>query len=131
MARHTIPVGEVPMNRKTIVTRLHAWTCGVGLLAIAAVGCQSNIAGQTLPSANYLRDDIQFFRPGPETPLANQRRALEEYRAGRLGVGGDVPGAPDGGAGPGAGPGADGGFPAPGGGGPGGGGPGAGNPPIP
>ncbi len=45
------------------------------------VGCQSSIGGQTLPSANYLRDDIQFFAAGPETPLSRQRRELEHYRA--------------------------------------------------
>ena len=54
--------------------------CACGLLATAATGCQSHIAGQTLPSGYYLRDDIQYFIPAPETPLTNQRRALEEYR---------------------------------------------------
>lgn len=37
-------------------------------------------SGQTLPSANYLRDDVQYYPAGSEDRLPNQRRALEEYR---------------------------------------------------
>ncbi|MEZ5950968.1 MAG: hypothetical protein R3C12_17490 [Planctomycetaceae bacterium] len=39
------------------------------------------IGGQTLPSAFYIRDDIQYFPAGPEELLPNQERALAEYRA--------------------------------------------------
>jgi len=53
-----------------------------GLLSCSGlVGCQSNIGGQTLPSAWYLRDDVQYFPAGPETLLPNTIRAHEEYRA--------------------------------------------------
>lgn len=53
----------------------------VGLLAAgSAAGCQSSVAGQTLPSAYYLRDDVQFFPAGPEEPLYRQKRAIEEYK---------------------------------------------------
>ncbi len=55
------------------------------LLAVAGSallsGCQTQIGGQTLPSAFYLRDDIQYFPAGPEDLLPNQKRALAEYRA--------------------------------------------------
>jgi len=53
-----------------------------GLMAVSLTGCswQSTIGGQTLPSAYYLRDDIQFFPAGAETRLPNLRRALDEYR---------------------------------------------------
>ncbi len=44
-------------------------------------GCQTQIGGQTLPSAFYIRDDIQYFPAGPEELLPNQERALAEYRA--------------------------------------------------
>jgi hypothetical protein len=56
-----------------------------GALALTTTGCQlqSNMAGQTLPSAYYLRDDVQYFPAGPETRLPNLRRALEEYRLNR------------------------------------------------
>ena len=63
---------------------LKTWTKGIllfgGLLCISLTGCQTNIAGQTLPSAYYLRDDVQFYPAGPETKLINQIQALEEYK---------------------------------------------------
>ena len=53
-----------------------------GLVGFGSLcGCQTNIGGQTLPSAYYLRDDVQFFPAGPETPLPNTRQAHKEYRA--------------------------------------------------
>lgn len=55
-----------------------------GLLS-AASGCQTTIGGQTLPSAHYLTDDIQFFPAGDEFLLPNQVRAMEEYRASQAG----------------------------------------------
>jgi hypothetical protein len=53
-----------------------------GIIATSLTGCswQSTIGGQTLPSAYFLRDDIQYFPAGPETRLPNLRRALDEYR---------------------------------------------------
>lgn len=53
-----------------------------GLLSgVGLSGCQTNIGGQTLPSAYYLRDDVQFFPAGPEFQLSNTVRAMDEYRA--------------------------------------------------
>jgi len=53
-----------------------------GLLAAGSLqGCQTTIGGQTLPSATYLRDDVQFFPAGTEDKLYNQRRAIEDYKA--------------------------------------------------
>lgn len=53
-----------------------------GLIALAGMcGCQTHMAGQTLPSAYYLRDDVQYFPAGPETQLPNTRRAIQEYKA--------------------------------------------------
>ena len=49
------------------------------VLSMASVGCQSTIGGQTLPSSNYLRDDVQFFAAGPEDILHNARRTLEQH----------------------------------------------------
>ena len=80
------------MTRKTVSSALSMLLCGLGLLG-AAVGCQSSVGGQTMPSGYYLRDDVQYYPPGPETQLFNQRRALEEYKLNRQaaadGVAGD------------------------------------------
>ena len=56
----------------------------VGCLSLSAVsaGCfQTTVGGQTLPSAYYLDDDVQYFPSGPEQKLANQIRAMEKYKA--------------------------------------------------
>ena len=53
--------------------------CG-GALSLAAAGCQSSVGGQTLPSAYYLRDDVQYYPAGPEFLLPNQQRVLEQYK---------------------------------------------------
>ena len=56
------------------------------LLAAAAVaipgltGCQVDVGGQTLPSAYYLKDDIQYFPAGPEFKLSREAAAQKAYR---------------------------------------------------
>jgi hypothetical protein len=61
-------------------SRLWTLLCGLALAA-ASTGClQTSVGGQTLPSAYYLDDDVQYFPAGPETKLSNQIRALERYK---------------------------------------------------
>lgn len=55
------------------------------LLLIAAgglsmAGCQVDVGGQTLPSAYYLQDDIQYFPAGPEFKLSKEAAALKAYK---------------------------------------------------
>lgn len=45
-----------------------------------STGCQVSVAGQTLPSAYYLYDDVQYFPTGPENKLANETAALKKAR---------------------------------------------------
>lgn len=56
----------------------------IGLVALSGLacstGCQVSVAGQTLPSAYYLMDDIQYFPAGPENKLANETAALKKAR---------------------------------------------------
>lgn len=61
------------------------WMLGCGLaLSVCSTGClQTSVGGQTLPSAYFLEDDVQYFPAGPETKLANQIRALERYKLDR------------------------------------------------
>ena len=67
----------------------HAWLFVLGCAAVcsSSVGCQTTIGGQTLPSAYYLRDDLQYFPPGPEFKLTREVQALEEYKLRQQGLG--------------------------------------------
>jgi len=47
--------------------------------ALGATGCQVDVGGQTLPSPNYLTDDVQYFPPGPEFKLAREAAALKAH----------------------------------------------------
>ncbi len=70
------------------LTNHHLKTLGVlagCLLMGSMVGCQTTVGGQTLPSPDYLRDDIQYFPAGPEVQLPNARRAIQEYKAAQKG----------------------------------------------
>ena len=59
------------------------------VLGVASlVGCQVDVSGQTLPSAYYLQDDIQYFPAGPEFKLSKEAAALKAYAAKN---GGDAP----------------------------------------
>ena len=60
--------------------------CGIMAFGPLAGMTQTSVGGQTMPSPAYLRDDVQFYPAGPEDKLANQRRALEEYRLQREAV---------------------------------------------
>ena len=52
-----------------------------GMLSLIMTGCQTSIGGQTLPSAHYLRDDIQYYPAGDEFLLSRQKDAIEKYKA--------------------------------------------------
>jgi hypothetical protein len=43
-------------------------------------GCQVDVGGQTLPSAYYMTDDVQYFQPGPEFKHAREAAALKAAR---------------------------------------------------
>ena len=59
----------VRLTRKTALL-------GAALLSsIGLTGCQLDVGGQTLPSSNYLKDDVQYFPPGPQFPLAREAAA--------------------------------------------------------
>lgn len=67
-----------------VIRQLKNWSSvgvlGLALIGLANSGCQTSMGGQTLPSAYYLDDDVQFFPAGPEEQLYNQREVLEEYK---------------------------------------------------
>jgi hypothetical protein len=56
--------------------------CGSLLAAcLPAIGCQVDFAGQTMPSAYHLTDDVQYYAPDPEFKLSREAAALAEQRA--------------------------------------------------
>ncbi len=62
----------------------HSWRrtlSGLGLCtALGLTGCQVDVGGQTLPSAHYQLDDIQYFPPGPEFKLAREAAAQKAFK---------------------------------------------------
>ena len=62
----------------------HNWRrafSAVGLLvSLGFTGCQVDIGGQTLPSPWYLKDDIQYFPPGPEFKLSREAAAQKAFK---------------------------------------------------
>ncbi len=66
--------------------RSQAWKYAFWSLILAgglapSVGCQVSVAGQTLPSPYYLRDDVQYFPAGPENKIANETAAMKKARS--------------------------------------------------
>lgn len=51
-----------------------------------ATGCQTTVGGQTLPSAWYLEDDVQYYPAGPEFKLSNLEERLDRYRLQQRGI---------------------------------------------
>jgi hypothetical protein len=67
------------MNRSSFLTKRLA-LLSLGLLsAVTMTGCQVDVGGQTLPSATYLTDDIQYFPTGPKFKLSQEAAAMKAY----------------------------------------------------
>jgi len=62
----------------TMTTMMTMTACALG--GISLTGCQVDVGGQTLPSAYYLQDDIQYFPSGPEFKLSKEAAALKAYK---------------------------------------------------
>ncbi|MDG1808372.1 MAG: hypothetical protein P8J91_17570 [Pirellulaceae bacterium] len=70
------------MKRKQTINWVNGIMCAVMLASAAAFsGCQVSVAGQTLPSGFYFKDDIQYFRKGPEFKLSREAAALKAAEA--------------------------------------------------
>jgi hypothetical protein len=61
-----------------LAARLLAAT--VAIAGLTTTGCQVDVGGQTLPSAYYLQDDIQYFPAGPEFKLSKEAAAQKAYK---------------------------------------------------
>lgn len=71
----TTPPGH---RAPTLAGRVLAGACA--LAGVAVTGCQVDVGGQTLPSAYYLQDDIQYFPAGPEFKLSKEAAAQKAYK---------------------------------------------------
>ena len=77
--------GKRPMSTRAFPSRRRQTAIRAGLLLLAVggvslTGCQVDVGGQTLPSAYYLQDDIQYFPAGPEFKLSKEAAALKAYK---------------------------------------------------
>ena len=54
---------------------LLASACAAGCVF---TGCQVSVAGQNLPSAYFLEDDLQYFPKGPEFKLSREAAAQKK-----------------------------------------------------
>jgi hypothetical protein len=82
-AGNRTPLDRPGMGRPAAAAgRQLAWVFCLPLAAAAAclTGCQVDVGGQTLPSAYYLQDDIQYFPAGPEFKLAKEAAAQKAYK---------------------------------------------------
>jgi hypothetical protein len=59
--------------------------CGLAC-AVTSTGCQVTAGGQTLPSSNYLDDDVQYFAPGPEFLLPKEAATMRTFTADQAAV---------------------------------------------
>ena len=64
--------------------RKHSWRRALLSLGVCSTlgittGCQVDVAGQTLPSPWYQKDDIQYFPPGPEFKLSREAAAQKAF----------------------------------------------------
>jgi hypothetical protein len=67
------------MNRSSFLTKRLALLSAGLLSAVTMTGCQVDVGGQTLPSATYLSDDIQYFPTGPKFKLTQEAAAMKAY----------------------------------------------------
>lgn len=59
---------------------------------LGLTGCQSTFGGQSLPSPWYLRDDVQYYAPGPEFKLAREAAAQKAFQEEQESAEGPPPG---------------------------------------
>src|SRR5947199_10341496 len=78
------------MNAKFAGRLLGLVSVGIGLAALS--GCQTNVAGMTLPSGHYLQHPPQYFAQSPAFPLQRELAAMEAQIGGQAGAVAPPPG---------------------------------------
>lgn len=59
-------------------------SAGLGLALLALSGCQTWVAGMTLPSGRYLQHPPQYIPPSPPFPLSRELASQEAAAAAAL-----------------------------------------------
>ena len=59
---------------------------GLALALAAGSGCQTWVAGMTLPSGHYLEHPPQYIPPSPPFPLSRELASMEAANAAAAGV---------------------------------------------
>jgi hypothetical protein len=67
---------------KTMCRWQYLGLAGLGLLVGTLTGCQTQIAGMTLPSGHYLQHPPQYFAPSPAFPLQRELANMEAQAGG-------------------------------------------------
>jgi hypothetical protein len=83
--------------------RWAAAAAGLGLALAGSTGCQTWVAGMTLPSPRYLQHPPQFIPSDPVFPLSRELTTMQGGRPGVLGAPGVLPVPVPGGVAPGVG----------------------------
>jgi hypothetical protein len=66
---------------KTMCRRAGLCSTGLGLALLALSGCQTWMAGMTLPSGRYLQHPPQYIPPSPPFPLSRELASQEAAQA--------------------------------------------------
>ena len=83
------------MSKSAIQQRWVTLGLGVALLA-ATTGCQIDVGGQTLPSPQWMTDDVQYFPSGTEFKLSREAAAMQAATADAAAQGDQTGAAPPG-----------------------------------
>jgi hypothetical protein len=73
-------MGESQMSKSANRQRWVTLSLGIALLS-AATGCQLDVGGQTLPSPQWMLDDVQYFPSGTEFKLSREAAAMQAAKA--------------------------------------------------
>jgi hypothetical protein len=76
---------------KTMRRRTGLCSTGLGLALLVLSGCQTWMAGMTLPSGHYLQHPPQYIPPSPPFPLSRELASQEAAQAAAMGAPGAVP----------------------------------------
>jgi hypothetical protein len=68
------------MSKSALGQRSAALSLGFALLAVTT-GCQIDVGGQTLPSPQWVTDDVQYFPSGTEFKLSREAAAMAAAKA--------------------------------------------------